>query len=186
MNARFQIIFLCFCLLFVQGCTNTLYHGEIKTLNADNQKSNVVLYWTKTEPFIGKNKAGPAKLLTECSTRRLEFVQREDGIYFFGTPGLDIQADQATVTTQHFPCGKIVNKTRFTEVQTGPLNIEIKCMAEIDDFVVTPGSFSPAYIKARQEPYTFEIMGSSNWSFFGEIPEAPSQPECRRSLGNAQ
>lgn len=180
MNKLYLNILLFFSLLFVQGCTNKLYHGEIDTLNSNDQESQVIIYWTKTEPFIGEDKAGPAVIMTECSTRNLMFSETEDGIYFFGTPGNDRQADQTPVTTQNVHCGKIANETRFTNIQAGPVNIEIKCVADIDEFTVVTEQFYPAYINARAEPYTFEIQESSSWSFFGEIPEAPSQPVCRQ------
>ena len=180
MNKLYQVILPFFCLLFFQGCTNKLYHGEIDALNSNDQESKVVFYWTKTEPFIGDDKTGPGILMTECSTRRLTFSEREHGIYFFGTPELDKLADQTPVTTQKIHCGKIVNEMEFKNIQAGPVNLQIICLAAISEFSVMTGSFSPAYIKARKEPYTFEIMESSNWSFFGEIPDAPSQPECRQ------
>lgn len=179
MNKSYRIILLFFSLLFFQGCTNKLYHGEFDTLNSNDQESQVVIYWTKTEPFIGEDKAGPAILMTECSTRNLTFSETENGIYFLGTPGKDQLADKTPVPTQNTHCGKINNELKFTDIQAGPINIEILCSAIIDDFSVTTDSYSSAYINARNEPYKFEIKESGNWSLFGEIPEAPAKPDCR-------
>jgi hypothetical protein len=119
-------------------------------------------------------------LMSECSTRNLAFTEREDGIYFFGTPGNDQLIDETPVPSQNTHCGMINNELKFTNIQAGPVNVKILCSAVIDDFSVITDSGSPPYIKARKEPYTFEIKESSNWGFFGEIPEAPSKPECRQ------
>lgn len=170
---------LTFSMVLVQGCTNTLYQGEIDAMNSQDQERKVVFYWTKTEKLIGRDKAGPAILMTECSTRRLTFQEKEDGIYFFGTPGLDSLSDQTPITSQDQHCGKIVNEERYIDIQSGTINLEINCVANIDEFSFTSGSTSPAYIKARNEPYIFEIDALSNWSFFGEIPDTPPPPECR-------
>jgi|GEM_PF-1437747 len=180
MNKLYCLILIIFSLFFLQGCTNKLYHGEIETLNSNGQESKVVFYWTKTEPIIGSDKAGPGILMTECSTRRLTFSETEDGIYFFGTQGMDKLADQTPVTTQNIHCGKIVNEMKFTNIQAGAVNIKIECLADIDEFTTLTGRYSPAYIKVSKQPYAFEIMESSNWSFFGEPLDAPSQPECRQ------
>lgn len=180
MNKRYCANLIFLSLLVYQGCTNKLYHGEIDASNSDNQESKVVFYWTKTELFIGNDKAGPGILMTECSTRRLTFLEREDGIYFFGTQGMDKLADQTPLTSQDIQCGKIVNEMRFTDIQAGPVNIAIGCLADIDEFTVLTGRYSPAYVKASKEPYAFAIMESSSWSFFGEPLDTPSQPECRQ------
>ncbi len=179
MNKLYFVFLLTLSQTFVQGCTNTLYQGEIDAMNSQDQERKVVFYWTKTEKLIGKDKAGPAILMTECSTRRLTFVEKENGIFFFGTPGLDNLADQTPITSQDQPCGKIVNEQKFNDIQSGTINLEIHCMANIDEFSVTSEATLPAYIKARNEPYRFEIESLSNWSFLGEIQDAPSPPACR-------
>ena len=181
MNKSYLFIVLFSNFLFIQACTNTLYYGEIDAYNSDNKETKVVLYWTKTEPLIGTDKAGVAVLLTECSTRRLNFLERENGIVFFGEPGKDIQADQIPINTQNIPCGKIVNEVSYENIQAGPLAVKIQCKAALrDSFLAPPEGLSSSYIKAIDTPYTYDIMEKSSCSFFGETIDFPLQPTCRQ------
>ncbi|MGR9071919.1 MAG: hypothetical protein ACU833_02525 [Gammaproteobacteria bacterium] len=163
-------------LMSLQGCTNIVYRGEIDALNSAGRESKALLYWTETEKLFGPDKAGPAVLMTECSTHRLSFVEAEPGIVFFGTPGQDELADGSAEMTPKTVCGSIKNAAKFEAIKPGPLEVQIRCKASADDegFVINSD-----YLDARDEPYRFEIKASRRWSLFGRIPEAPAPPPCR-------
>lgn len=176
MNKIFCFVPLLFSLLFIQGCTNKLYQADISVLNSDDQEREVVLYWTKTVPLIGEDKSTPVTVLTECSSRTLLFLEKECGIYFLGEPGQDKLLNQTLEPTPNIQCGKIVNEKVLNNIEAGELAIEINCTAtSSNEFAVINSS----YIKAQNTPYTFDIVETSSWSFFGEIPDAPSRPKCR-------
>ncbi len=181
MKALFQVLLPSLMLLHVQGCSNYLYRGEIDAVNSAEQESKVILYWTKTDKLFGQPKAGPAILMTECSTRRITFVEADSGIVFYGDPGKDVLADFSAAVTQHTICGRIGNAAQFKNLQAGPVKVDIRCKAadQGDAFSIASGPFTPAYLKAQPEPYTFEIQESSGWSLFGAIPEVPVPPACR-------
>ncbi len=166
-------------LLVMPGCTNSLYKGEIDALSSAYHERKAIIYWTKTNPLMGEAKAGPAILMTECSTRRLTFTEKKSGLYFYGDPGKDKLANQMAITSQNTICGKIIGKKHFTNIKPGPIQVDIVCESVDDDFSVSSHSTSPAYIKASKTPYTFEMTESSSWSLFGNIPEAPLPPECK-------
>ncbi len=179
MNKCSPIFLIFFILLLFQGCTNSLYQGEINALSSDYHERKVLIYWTKTQPLLGEEKAGPAVLITECSTRRLTFTEKKSGLYFYGDPGKDILANQMAITSQTTICGKVVAKKQFITIKPGPLQIDILCEPLDDDFSVQSETASSAYIKASNTPYTFEITESSSWSLFGSVPEVPMPPKCK-------
>lgn len=168
-----------FGLLVIHGCTNSLYKGEIDVLSSEYQERKAIIYWTKTKPLMGEVKAGPAILMTECSTRRLTFTEKKSGLYFYGDPGKDKLANQMAITSQNTICGRIIGKKHFSSIKPGSIQVNILCESVDDDFSVHSGSTSPAYIKASKTPYTFDITESSSWSLFGNIPEAPQPPDCK-------
>ncbi len=180
MKINYSVLAWLIATVLTSGCTHSLYQGELEVLNSNDEPRKAVIYWTKTDVVIGEDKAGPAILMTECSTRRLSFVEKGTGLYFFGAPDRDRLMNQAKpINTPNILCGKIIDKLRFKSIEPGPLEVNIRCTANVDEFSVdTPGA-SPAYIKAQQEPYTFEITETSDWNMSGEVPFAPPVPTCR-------
>lgn len=177
---HYHVLILCLLLGLSQGCTNYLYTGKIMEQDSLNMNREMILYWSKTESLLSSPKAGPATLVTQCSLRRLSFVEREQGILFLGDPGKDIDIRQnAPVPSQDHVCGRFINQTTFVDIAKGSLSLAISCGPEVDEFSARPGN--QGYLKARESPYTFDIQETKEWSFLGEILEAPSPPQCLES-----
>jgi len=176
---RIHLFLLIFSLVVFPGCTNFLYQGEITAQDSFGKERHFVLYWTKTDPFIGEAKAGPAILLTECSPlTRIDFSEQPEGIVFRGTPGLDQLAEGGGTDNQNLICGKFVNYSKMIEVIKGILSLTILCKPVQNEFAVQPRN----YLAAVQTPYNFSIEEKiRRWSFFGETLPGPSAPECRES-----
>lgn len=182
MKIKYSVLGWVVCAVLASGCTHSLYQGELEVKNSQDQPRKAVIYWTKTDKFIGKDTAGPAKLMTECSTRELTFVERGTGLYFFGTPALDRFPNQLKpIKSPNILCGRIVNEMRFKTIEPGPIQVDIRCFANIDEQNVDNQSASPAYIKPSRNPYIFEITETSDWGFSTEPPAGPSAPACRES-----
>jgi len=175
-----RILLLAMTLWLIAGCANSLYQGELAASDAYGKDRRFVLYWTKTDPFLGQAKAGPAILLTECSPlTRIEFGDRPEGIVFRGMPGFDLLPGQAGAVNPDPICGTILNYTTLGDAHAGPLAVAIYCQpAPGDGFAVQPRN----YLAARSEPYVFPIDEKiKKWSLGGETLEGPPVPECRES-----
>ena len=175
-----HVLILCLLLGFSQGCTNYLYTGKIMEQDSFDKNRKMILYWSKTDPLIGPPKAGPATLVTQCSLRRLSFDEREQGILFLGDPGKNFDILQNTlVSSQDHVCGRFIDQTTFVDISKGSLSLTVFCKPETDEFSARPGN--QGYLKARKEPYTFDIQETKEWSFLGNIIEAPPPPQCLES-----
>ena len=179
MQKKFSAMF--FVILFTApGCTNYLYSGKLDAIDSYGQNRKFVLSWTKMDPFLGSPKAGPATLRTEvqCS-RTLSFDEKPNGIFFLGEPGRDIDAIHNTpVSSQDHICGKFLKQSKFVDIQGGSLSLTVSCnpVKEVNEFSVHPGN--QGYLKARTDPYTFDIQETKKeWSFQGKTLEIPS-PQC--------
>jgi hypothetical protein len=179
MNPR-RFLLLAMTLWLITGCANSLYQGELAASDAYGTDRRFVLYWTRTDPFLGQAKAGPAILLTECSPlTRIEFGDRPEGIVFRGMPGFDLVPEQAGAVNPDPICGKVLNYTTLGDAHAGPLAVAIYCQpAAGDGFAVQRRN----YLAARPEPYLFSIDEKiKKWSLAGETLEGPPVPECRES-----
>jgi len=161
------------------GCSHTLYQAELDVSNSDGAMQKAVLYWSKTDKLIGTSKAGPIILLTACSTRRIDFVDADQDIVFWGTLGGDRRTSGLVALTEKKVCGRITNATRIIDLTAGPLAVNIYCEAISSDFSMTEGAYTPAYIKASESAYNFTVTKDSSWSFFGSSISAPAAPVCR-------
>jgi hypothetical protein len=173
-----RFLLLAMALWSVTGCANSLYQGELAAADAYGKERRFVLYWTKTAPFLGQAKAGPAILLTECSPlTRIDFGDRPEGVVFRGTPGFDLLPGQAGEVNPDTICGKVINYATLGDAKEGPLALAIYCQpAPGDGFAVQPRN----YLAARPEPYVFPIDEKiKKWSLGGETLEGPPAPECR-------
>jgi len=158
------------------GCVNSLYQAETAELDTAGNERNFTLYWTKTEPWIGTSKAGPAVLLTECSSARPAFVNTDNGIVFFGSRGFDQLPDQSEMNSGRLLCGKIENYTHLREIPAGSITVTMRCSPVADDFSVG----SRTYLAPRPAPYVLKVSEKEReWSFFGRSLAAPPAPECR-------
>ena len=174
---HYHVLILSLLLGFSHGCTNYLYTGKIVEQDSFDVNREMILYWSKTDPLLGSPKAGPAILVTQCSLRRLSFDEREQGILFLGDPGKDFDIrNDSPVPSQDHVCGRFINQTTFVDIAKGSLSLAISCRPEIDEFSARPGS--QGYLKARGEPYMFDIQETKEWSFLGKITEAPAPPQC--------
>lgn len=176
---RINLLIITLALWVTAGCTNFLYQGEISAPDSSGKERHFVLYWTKTDPFIGMAKAGPAILLTECSdTTRIDFDDQPEGIVFRGEPGRDRLSGQSGTVGPNQICGKITNYKSLTEAIAGLLTVAIYCQPmPQDEFALQPRN----YLSARPEPYEFPITEKQKtWSFFGETLQGPPVPECRQ------
>lgn len=160
----------------IQGCvTNSLYTGDLTVPDREaGEDRRVVLYWTKTDPLLGSPKAGPATVLTQCG-RSMTFVERPEGIVFRGDPGRDLTSDGKPVEEGKV-CGRFLGHQRFVELGDGPLQVQVMCEAQFDDFSVV----REGYLPAREDPYTFMISRSETSSLFGTEPDVPDPPSCER------
>lgn len=171
--------FILLCLVggWLPGCTNYLYTGNMTAQDSLNQPREFVLYWSKTDPLFGSPKAGPASLRTQCSLREMSFVEKENGIVFLGDPGKDVDVIHNTpVSSQDHVCGLFAGEHTFADIQEGPLDVMVFCKPVVDEFSANPQH--QTYLKARPEPYPFEITQTKQWSFLGELPKAPALPPC--------
>lgn len=164
-------------LILVSGCTNALYTGELTTLDAYDKERQFVLYWTRTDPLIGRTKAGPAILLTECSLTRIDFSDQEEGIVFRGMPGEDRLAGMTETVSPDQVCGMITSYPALREAQSGPAEVRIDCEPmPPDEFDLRRRNYLPV----SPPPHRFEMIEARReWSFFGKTLEGPSPPDCR-------
>jgi hypothetical protein len=170
-----KLIILCLSLAVLNGCTNYLYKGQIIAEDSKGRDRDVIIYWTKTSPLLGGDKAGPASLLTECGSL-VSFDEQEQGIFFRGEPGKDRFADSQTPVKNGDICGKFLNEFRFVDIGSGALELSILCIPEdADDFSL----FQRSYVSAKHSPYKFNVIEFHDWSFLGKSLPAPSVPDCR-------
>jgi len=155
------------------GCANYVYEGEIQAPDSNGVERETQLYWTKTVPLIGRNKAGPAILRTACGTP-VTYAQQSERIVFRGDPGKDRLAGQADNVAPGQECGRFVGRSRLADIPAGPVRLTIHCVPATGEF-----SIGRAYLKARQEPYEFDVHEDKHWSFLGRTPALPPPPACQ-------
>jgi hypothetical protein len=158
------------------GCTNYLYQGAIKAEDSAGKQRQVVLYWSKTDPLIGDEKADMAHVLTECGAL-IVFENQPQGIIFRGDPQRDRLASGVTVTPgdgNTMECGRILHAQRLTELGKGKVSLTIRCEPKSNEFSVKPLT----YIRAREAAYEFDVSESKSWSLLGSAPNAPAVPVC--------
>jgi hypothetical protein len=153
------------------GCTNYIYQGRISGVDAYNKANQFTLYWPKTVPLIGRDKAGPAIFMTDCSTTRIDFSEQPEGIVFRGEEGRDRLAGATSGVSRNQVCGSFVGQQKLVEVHAGKLALLISCEPmPADEFDTQPRN----YPKAKAEPYKFHIVEIiKHWSLFGETLQGP-------------
>jgi len=159
----------------LSGCTNYLYQGSIKAEDSAGKQRQVVLYWSKTEPLIGDEKADMVHVLTECGLV-IVFENQPNGIIFRGEPQRDRRVNSSASGNQkdNIECGRILGASRLTELGEGPLSLRIQCAPVSSEFSVQKRT----YLQARKAPYKFDVAEKKSWSFFGNTPAAPAVPTC--------
>lgn len=174
-----KLIASIYLVVLLNGCTLSMYTAELDALNSNGEPRKALLYWPKTDQLIGAAKAGPVILMTECSTRRLNFDETESGIVFRGEPGRDRIPGQNETIADGTVCAKFETQSKLTELQAGELMLSVLCEAVYDEFSIQEGLYTPAYLQASEAPYLFDVRESTSWSLFGETPKAPEPPECK-------
>jgi hypothetical protein len=169
-----KFIIFCLSLIMLNGCTNYLYQGQINAEDSNGKERKVLIYWTKTSPLLGSDKAGPANLMTECGAL-ISFDEQEQGIFFRAEPGKDRFVDSQVPVKNGDICGKFLTANSFVDIGSGALELSILCIPEeADEFSLSQRS----YISAKYSPYTFTITETQSWSFLGELPPAPTLLDC--------
>jgi len=165
-------LFSLFAVFWLAGCTTYLYQGKITAPDSANIDREVIIAWSVTDPLIGKEKADLIALRTACGVP-IQFDEKENGIYFFGTPGKDIPISGAPVNEPDLVCGQILQYMKVEDITEGRLQLTIICRPK-------PGRFTGdtrQYLKAQQAPYEFMISRTKSWSLFGEDIQLPI-PDC--------
>ncbi len=169
-------VIVIFQLFALTGCTNYLYQGQIRAPDSQGAERNVVLYWSKTDPLFGRDKAGPISLLTQCGSL-ITFDERIEGIVFRGEAGRETIASTGEPVIDGHICGRVLNEVHFTELGEGDLELTVLCNPAAPDDEGF-GVVTRRYISANQEPYHFDIRAVKKWSLFGSIQTAPPPPDC--------
>lgn len=171
---RMPLLFLVPVLLLA-GCTTYTYQGRITAMDSSQVEREVIVAWSKTDPLIGAPKADAIVLRTACGAP-VTYDEKETGIFFFGVPGSDLPLRPDLQKSQHVICGQVLGHTRVEDIGAGTLRLEILCTPKAGRFVGT----KRRYLKARDEPYTFEISETKDWSFLGQDVVLPS-PACHET-----
>jgi hypothetical protein len=130
MNSQKYLIIL--LLLLIQGCTHTLYQGDLVSANNEDQQQSFRLWWIRTSLFSQDKGDGSIRLDTGCS--RYEFTESEKGL------SVVLPADQYKSESGQqgdlLTCAKITNLKRIRDFQQGELTVEAYCTPLTDDFTV--------------------------------------------------
>lgn len=153
------------------GCATYVYQAEIRADDSSGVLRQTQLYWTKTDPLIGRAKAGPAVLRTACGTP-VTYVEQPDGIVFRGVPGQDRLAGKAVSVAPGQVCGRFLGYRRFTAIKGNAVRLTIHCEPLPNEF-----SVGRTYLKAREAPYDFPLHVEKYWSLLGRSP-VPPPPTC--------
>jgi len=164
---------VCVALFLLQGCANYMYTGELSAQDSTGAERKVIVYWPMTDPFIGKRKAGPVMLLTECGIP-IQFDQQPEGIVFRGNPNDDEVAKGNTPNESEFECGRFADDRLLVDIEDGSVNFTIVCKPVNDEF----SAITRSYIAARNESYEFSASSQKTTSFLGKTLEGPDPPYC--------
>lgn len=164
-----KILWLTLLVVVISSCTTYQYHGRINAKNSTGENAQVLAYWQATHRTLWYDTyAGAVRVKTQCSPRTLVFNEREDGIVALWEPGLakeDGSGGRGTI------CGRVIGAKRIQDLETGPLQIEVLCKAEGDEFDVT--SVDSSFIASQATPYTFQISREKG-------KDAPQVARCVR------
>jgi hypothetical protein len=147
-------------LILTSGCTHYLYQGDFEAKDNLDNSQQYRLWWTRTDPLIGDDKAGPMILNVACGTAKT-FTEVEDGISFVA--GSDRFESVSGQTGVELTCGKVTNLSRFLDYQKGDIELSSLCEPKPSDdgFSVTGVTF----LSTSQESYRVPINVTEKWSF---------------------
>jgi hypothetical protein len=164
-------------ILLLQGCTNYMYTGRMTALDSQGEERLVVVYWPKTDPWLGKRKAGPVTLLTECGIP-IRFDQQEEGIVFRGNPRDDVYVDGETPNISEFECGRFITDALLFEIDDGPASFIIQCEPFNGEF----SAIKRTYIAARDAAYEIDMTSTQEKSLTGKTLDGPLPIPCATTL----
>ncbi len=141
-NKNYLIIVL---LLLIQGCTHTLYQGDLVSANNFDQQQSFRLWWIKTSLFSRQKGDGSIRLDTGCS--RYGFTESDKGL------NVVLPADQYKSENgqqgDRITCAKITNLQRIRDYQKGELTVETYCSPVSSEFSVEKKTFPKVNMKHR-------------------------------------
>jgi len=178
MNRYTRTVLPLLMLGLLSGCATYVYQGAITAPDSDGVPRKAVLYWSKTDPLLGAPKADMAHLRIACGALMV-YENREDGVVFRGQAGRDRRMSGEPASVDGFECGRLLGKRSLLEVGAGPLELTLHCAPVSNEFSVQ----KLRYLKAREQPYRFDIRESKTWSLFGAVPELPPPPPCETPAG---
>lgn len=129
LNTRYLIILL---LIALQGCTNTLYQGDLVSMNNQDQQQSFRLWWIKTSLFSKQKGDGSISFDTGCS--RYSFTESDQGLEM--VLGADQYQSEIGQQGNLITCAKITNLNRIRDYDRGPIIIETYCTPKSNDFSV--------------------------------------------------
>lgn len=159
-NLTFLVI-----IFLVSGCTHYLYQGDFQARDNLDETRQYRLWWTKTEPLIGADKAGPIILNVACGVP-IELTESAAGISFIA--GSDKYESTVGETGITLVCAKINNLSRFVDYRKGDIVLTAQCKPKADDF-----SLQPSFLSTTQESYRIPIKVKEKWSLLESALSAP-------------
>ncbi len=167
--------------LLLAGCaTTTLYTSHFRAENSAGQQREFVLYWNVTSSVFTGSKASPVTLLTQCSSRTIEYEERPVPgqtqnaiqIIFRGEPGFDTAADSQTLPPSGI-CGRVLSADHLTELSGPRIEFTIRCKPVAGNaFAVQDNS----YLGAREAPYVADVNISKTKDLAADTPHRPACP----------
>ena len=168
-------------LVLLAGCaTTTLYTGHMQAQNSAGQELEFVLYWNTTTSIFSGTKASPVTLLTQCSTRTIQYEERPvtdsaqnpTQIVFRGEPGFDTAADSTELPSSGV-CGRVLSADRLQDLSGPRIEFTVSCKpVGGNPFAVQDNS----YLQDRDTPYVVDVTATDTKDLAAATPHRPSCP----------
>jgi hypothetical protein len=165
-----RLIIAVLVILTLSGCSSYVYFGSIETRDSDGEMREHLIYWFRTERTLWFDEAsGSIRLLTECSTRTMNFDETETGIIFRRSS--EDKADSGEISIND-ACGRIIGYSRIEDIPEGLLELEVFCHPLPNEF----STAQRAYIMSGDTVYVFNVIRMDRDEFEGG---APKRTDCR-------
>ncbi|MFT5658606.1 MAG: hypothetical protein ACI9KN_001887 [Gammaproteobacteria bacterium] len=160
-----KIITSILLILFTTGCTHYLYQGDFIAKTSQDEVSQFRLWWSKTEPWIGDEKAGPIILSVECAAP-ITFTESSEGIVFEG--GSDKYESTIGEAGPVLICGKLTNLKRSLHYNGGKILLTSSCKPIADEFA----AIEPILLSPDVPTYKIPIKMTKDWSILSSALSA--------------
>jgi hypothetical protein len=167
--------------LLLAGCaTTTLYTGHFQAPNSAGQNREFVLYWNSTASVFSGTKASPVTLLTQCSSRTIQYEERPVAdsapgatqIVFRGEPGFDTAADSTQLPASGV-CGRVTSAHRLQDISGPRIEFTVSCKpVSGNPFAIQDNS----YLQARDSAYVVEVVSMQTRDLATATPHRPRCP----------